>query len=372
MRIRPCIRNRGLTRSALSIIVALLVPGLAAPAIAKVRPPAKKDKEGCALDYAKGKERADAAALREAKELFSRCAKVSCGGFLQQECGHLYTQLGSDIPSVVPFVTDEAGMPRALVEVKMDGVLLTSRLDGHALQVDPGKREFSFETDDGVFATRKIMILQGQHNIPVKAVLPSGRRRASTTALATGDSSLRQAAFEVGTGKSRSAEDADTTKSATTSTTLETAAPQVADNDAEVDVSAAPARSRATPSRGIPALSYVFGGVGLVGVAGYFLLNTWGRKDNDELGSCSAAGQLCQPSDLDHIRKLYLAANISGGIGLAALATSAWLYVRSSSSTEETAPTRSVSLRGSQRISLRTVDVQASSAGALATVGGAF
>ena len=182
---------------------------------------------------------------------------------------------------------------------------------------------------------------------------------------------MRQAAFEVDTGKSRAQEDLEVQKSSTRLVAENAIRPTV-ENEAASEVPTAKARTTAMPAPGIPVLSYVFGGVGLAGVAGYFVLNTWGRKDNDALGSCSAAGQLCQTSDIDHIRKLYLAANISGGIGLAALATSAWLYIRSSSSSEENPPARSAAPRSGREVALRMVGFNAGSSGALATVGGAF
>jgi hypothetical protein len=75
------------------------------------------------------------------------CAKATCGGLLKQQCTNLYMQLESDIPSVVPLVTDDAGAPRVDVQVTMDGEVLTSRLDGRSLRVDPGLHEFSFSAD---------------------------------------------------------------------------------------------------------------------------------------------------------------------------------------------------------------------------------
>ena len=134
----------------------------------------KNDKKACTDAYTQAQEKAQTAHLREAKELLAKCAKVVCGSFLQKECGTLYTQLEADIPSIVPLVTDDAGQPMVLVEVKMDGELLTSRLDGHALPVDPGSHEFSFGTDAGVFATRKVNIMQGQRNRTISVKLKRG------------------------------------------------------------------------------------------------------------------------------------------------------------------------------------------------------
>jgi hypothetical protein len=103
----------------------------------------------------------------------------------------------------------------------------------------------------------------------------------------------------------------------------------------------------------------VLGGLGLAGLGGYALLTYWGRKDNADLDLCSPT---CPWSDVQHIQKLYIAADISAGVGVLALAASTWLFVRSgSSSNEVAAKPRSYVL-----------DVKPTSSGAFATVSGAF
>ena len=90
----------------------------------------------------------------------------------------LYAQLESDIPSVVPLVSDENGEPRVDVQVTIDNELLTSRLDGRALPIDPGMHEFSFTADGAVLATQRLMIVQGQRNRPIAITLQKRRRAA--------------------------------------------------------------------------------------------------------------------------------------------------------------------------------------------------
>jgi hypothetical protein len=93
--------------------------------------------------------------------------------------------------------------------------------------------------------------------------------------------------------------------------------------------------------------------VGVAGIAGYGLLTYWGRKDNDKLAECSPA---CNPAAVDHIRKLYTIADVSLGVGIAALVGgTSWWYVKSRRSKEAVA-----------------VDVQPIRSGALASVKGAF
>jgi hypothetical protein len=60
---------------------------------------------------------------------------------------------------------------------------------------------------------------------------------------------------------------------------------------------------------------------------------------------------------------VYLAADVSMGVGVVALAASAWLYLRSSHSEASTS---------AQTPSIGLLNVQPTLSGAIATVGGAF
>jgi hypothetical protein len=339
----------------------------------------KEERQACVAAYNKAQERAKSAHLRDAREFLSKCARPQCGSFLQQECTHLYTQLETDIPSVVPLVADETGAPHALVEVRMDGELLTSKLDGHALLVDPGKHEFTFSTDLGVFAKKKIMIVQGQRNRPISAVLHTGRKGAplvvdtAPEGVATGAAA---AAPEVmsGTGAAAETPSATETRGTEAEQTAEKTS-QIADSDSsERRAPRAVTRVRRVESGNGPGiLTYATAGVGVLGVTGYFLLNYWGKKDNDKLGDCAAAGNLCPVASVDHIQKLYLAANISGGIGLVALAASAYLYYRSQVGEEQpVTSTASMKPKRKPSASIHMLDVQPTNAGAIASIGGSF
>jgi hypothetical protein len=92
------------------------------------------------------------------------------------------------------------------------------------------------------------------------------------------------------------------------------------------------ARPEPTPKRRIPVLSVVSAGVGLASLGAGALLTYWGRKDSDLLGPCSPS---CPQSSADHVHSLYLAADISIGVGLAALAGSYWAYAHSRSTAQE-------------------------------------
>src|SRR5262249_36163392 len=82
----------------------------------------------CVDDYKSGLQLEETGQLIPARERYVRCSKAACGSPLRDECTTRFTQLDSEIPSVVPIATDAEGAPRFDVEVKMDGQLLTTKL----------------------------------------------------------------------------------------------------------------------------------------------------------------------------------------------------------------------------------------------------
>jgi hypothetical protein len=289
---------------------------------------------------------------------------------MRRECAGRRAQLDADVPSIVPLVTDSAGEPRVLVEVRVDGVLVTSRLDGRAVAIDPGKHELSFSDDDGVFATRHLMIVQGERNraihVALRATERAGLRRASEVEAA----SPRPTGARVVDPLPRAEPSSDHEEGAPP----DERAPPSMSRAPVLDVSPGAATAHAAPAdtRRSP-FAYVFGGLGLAGVGGYALLSTWGKKDNDLIASHCGVTRDCLPASVDHVHRLYLEANISGAVGLAALAASTWLFLRTPG-TPERPMNQAVSLRAKPKypVKVQTLDVQAASAGAVAMVGGTF
>jgi hypothetical protein len=293
----------------------------------------------CVSAYRTAVKLEQASHLREAQKAFAACARVTCDQFMRKECMSQHNQLDSDIPSVVPVVTDASGEPVVDVRVTMDGEVLTSKIDGRAVAVDPGIHEFSFTTPAGAF-TQKLVILQGQRNRPLAiAVSGSGARTAQRNAPAPQPAPVPSAAPRMVQVEPRAAP-----------------AASVAPPPEEL-VSETPLPARTSSRRGSSIAPWVMTGIGLVGVGSYGLLTYWGRKDNDMLVKCSPD---CLQTSVDHVKKLYLAANISLGVGVAALATATWLLVRSGK--KELAA----------RQSSYALDLQPIPSGAFANVRGAF
>ena len=290
-----------------------------------------KERRACETAYRNATQLEQSAHLRQAKDLLLSCAKSTCGSTLRQRCTVRYAQLESDIPSVVPLVTTEAGEPRVDVQVTIDGEQLTPRLDGRALPVDPGLHEFSFTADGAVISTQKVMIVQGQRNRPIAVSLRPSDKRGSRAALGP--------AAAGGIDAKASLDKPSVDRQATEAPERDSSSPSKPAPEKTADNAAAESSETDTPpaaprSSGPGALPWVIGAAGLAGVGGYGLLVSWGRKDNEQLAQCAPN---CSQESVDHIRKLYLAADISLGVGIAALgAATTWLIVGGGSSPPRT------------------------------------
>jgi hypothetical protein len=179
LRARRLLGNKNIV---VSLVFSAMFALMTGEALAKPRHSIRKHQQACGTTYDKAKETFEANHLMEAKALLEKCIRAMCGSLVHDECTTLYTQLESDVPTVVPMVTDDTGTPRTRIEVRMDGEILTSKLDGLGLPVEPGTHEFSFSMGDTVFAKRRIMVAQGQHNRPISVLLRAPLRRAPSDA----------------------------------------------------------------------------------------------------------------------------------------------------------------------------------------------
>ena len=328
--------------------VALLLMSWGAPAMART-PRGRAAEAACQSDYRDAVKAERAGHLLESARLFESCDQPRCGATVRRQCAARATQVASDTPSVVPFVTDAAGNPKVDVRVTMDGELLTDRVDGRAIPVDPGMHRFTVRRSDGLRRSRNVMILEGQRNRAIGLSLGSDRgdvRDAQRDAPGDrdrdrGDDRDRRDDRDRGDDRDRDAtgdrrdrrHDHDRDRD-------RPAARDSRDRDRRAAIAHAavgPTPPGLTTHRSSSAPGYLFIATGVVGVGGYALLSYWGRKDNDLLARCSPN---CQQSDVDHIHSLYLAADVSLAAGATALVAGTWMLWRSHSTyTIEVHPT---------------------------------
>jgi hypothetical protein len=261
------------------VLIAACLAAWVRPCAAKLRP--ARVQRVCELTYKRALKLEREGKLLQAQAEWQACAKSVCGRFMQRECTIRYEQVLADTPSIVATVTDADGASVVDVEVTMDGDLLASRIDGRAISIDPGLHEFSFERNETVVATQKIVILQGQRNHPLSVKLERPKEPLPMAVVAPPP---------------------------------EPRVPPAA-------LSALPAAAPKRPSMLGP---YTLLSTGLAALGGFGVLTYWGRNDNDKLTQCAPN---CLQASVDHVRDLYLAANISLSVGIVAIVTGgSWLF----------------------------------------------
>jgi hypothetical protein len=305
-------------------------------------PTAPSDHQACLSAYKSAQELERIGRFLQAKELVDSCMSPGCGWVLQRKCAFLSSMMASDIPSVVPVVTDEAGKPRIDVKVTMDGAVLTSRLDGRAVPIDPGLHEFSFSMQNRVIVKRQIMIGQGERNRAILISLRTSDMRAKTADLPP-TTSLEP-------------------KGGPNPTAMKTTEPLKpgSGGDSPLLASSATEPAADSPERRVPSrIPYLIGFVGVAGIGGFALLSQWSSDENRKLAQCDPN---CSPESVDRGRNLSTAANVSLGVGIVGLgaAVTSWFLLNSPHSK-----------KGATH-SAYSLDVQPTPSGAVASVSGSF
>lgn len=99
--------------------------------------------------------------LRDARAQLLVCIDKSCPGAVRDDCAERLNELERAIPTVV-FTTKGAGdVDLTTVHITMDGAPLTERLDGSALDVDPGEHTFEFTAEGYPSVTKQLVIREG-------------------------------------------------------------------------------------------------------------------------------------------------------------------------------------------------------------------
>lgn len=134
----------------------------AAGAIAGVPTAASAQSEGGACQAPEvAQARIDAGQFRRARELLLACVDSSCGGEVRPTCSTKLQELNAVMPSLVFRAHDGEGNDLTNVVVRLNDEVLTSRLNGMALPVDPGSHDFTFERSGYLPVTRRLVVERG-------------------------------------------------------------------------------------------------------------------------------------------------------------------------------------------------------------------
>lgn len=222
------------------------------------------------LDAYDGSQRARRAGqLVEAQRQLLSCAQVSCPDAVSKECTRWLREVNDALPTLVIGVRDAKGHDLSNVRVTEGDRVLAERLDGRAIELDPGEHRLRLELGGGRSLDRRVVVRQGEKNRLLQIQLDAPKPKAKSKP--------------------------------------------------------SPTLAAARPEPGIPTLAIVLGGVGIaaLGSFAYFALDA--QSDVDDLERrCKPT---CDQSKVDRAARKALVADISLGVGVVALGAAGWVVV---------------------------------------------
>jgi hypothetical protein len=244
---------------------------------------AADEKRVCANAYERAQELRRGGSLRASREQLVVCARDRCPDFTRVDCMKWLREIDEDTPSLVVRAQSAGGLDVPDVRVFLDGVLLTTRLDGRPVAVDPGPHTIGVEREEGApIVEQRLVVLMGEKNRIVSVTFPEGPRSPT---------------------------------------------PPAPPPDA--------ARS-AGEARPFPAFAAVLAGTGILaaGVSAYFEVQ--GISDRRHLFD-TCAGH-CSSADVNFAYRELRAGDVAGGIALVALGGALWLFLGRPQKTSGIAP----------------------------------
>lgn len=228
---------------------------------------ASADDAACVSAHRQAQVDRKAGRLKATKKQLAVCSSQACPTMITSDCTEWIVEVERALPSVVIAVTDAEGHDKRDVRVFVDGELVTERLDGSALPIDPGEHRLRFELVGSSPIEQVVIVREGERARAVHVGLPRKR-----TALSSRRSDNR------------------------------------------------PASDRIRPTSRSP-LPYVLGVVGVValGASGYFYYRGLSKKSELDDQNCRPS---CDPAEVDSGKRSILIADIAAGVAVVALGSS--------------------------------------------------
>lgn len=219
-------------------------------------------KTECAASYEQAQQLRKAGKLQDARARLRVCTAQACPEFERVDCDRWLGEVEASMPTVVFHVLDD-NRELQNARIELDGALFTKRVDGRAVEIDPGEHVFRVVLDDGRAMEKQVTTLQGQKDRVLDFV------------------------FAKPAGPAPKKE------------------PEVA--------------------RPVPFLVYPLGGAAIVGLGmftGFAIASS--SKRSDLQGRCAP---VCSSSDVAGVKTLQIVADVSLIVGVVSLAAASFLYL---------------------------------------------
>jgi hypothetical protein len=279
-----------------------------ATVVAVAAPRARADeKEACVAASDQAQTLRDEGKYRSARLQLLACSRDACPGLVRHDCEKWLSDLDASQPTVVLGARDPKGTDAPATRVLLDGAILTSHLDGKPIAVDPGEHTFRYEAPGAAPVEQRAVIRVGEKNRMLTAVvMPLAAPSAAVPS-----------------------------------------PPPTTESPAEP----------ATLGRGVPPVSIALAAVAGVAAVSLTYFGLSGRSDVSDLRATCAPN--CSQSQVNSARTKLIAADVSLGVGVVALAGAAWFFFKSGS-------------QGSQQSATVRADVEPMPGGGVASLSARF
>lgn len=240
------------------------------PATAGAQSPSQA---ACIEAYTKGQELEQAGALREARTKFLVCGREPCSKVLVKDCILWIDDVERKMPTVVVEAHGTDDVEVNDVRVFVDDDLVATRLDGRAIDVNPGPHTLRFVREGAPAVEQRAVMREGEKGR--KIVVAFGPARASPLAAPPPPPAAARRRDEARTHKP-------------------------------------------------PWLVYPLAGVGAVGLGGSAYFGLHGLSQRADLDGCKG---FCASDPVSDARRSFLFADISLGVALISLGAAAVLFL---------------------------------------------
>jgi hypothetical protein len=140
----------------------------AAPAVARA---AKPDTKACIAAFDRGQRAQTSKELRRAQTELLVCTQESCPAVLRADCAGVLRSVQAALPTVVLAADDGEGHD-VDASVRAGSDTIADKLDGRAIELDPGTYDLRFEHAGADPVTVHVVLREGEKNRVVRATFP--------------------------------------------------------------------------------------------------------------------------------------------------------------------------------------------------------
>jgi hypothetical protein len=224
----------------------------------------------CVSAYEQAQEQRHHGKLLEARVQLQACARDSCPEFIRKDCVAWHGEVQAEVPTIV-FTARSAGRDLTEVRVSLGQRELASRIDGQAIELDPGEYDLKFTAPGMQPLAQHVLISRGERNRLQRAELVP----LSNVATAAGQ-----------------------------------------------------AATLPPPSQRSWVLPGVFAGVAVLGLSSFAAFGAWGHSAESTLKTTCSPN--CSRDQISEVQTKYAVADISLAVGVASLGLATYFALSSS------------------------------------------